>query len=209
MFSRPLSSNSLLRRRLVTGVALVAYLASTLGYPLPLPAAGPQDASVAFPCQGHACGCNSAAQCWDSCCCYSAAERLAWIAKHQATVPQSTLEALRSEAAVDDAPPACCQRDRALCTDCNDGSPCEHTDQDKPRAPADDAPAFTWVLGIQAQKCQGVSTLWIISGANLPLDIKPLWQFDWSPSGYVIEVPRSFTSPAHQPPVPPPWVCAA
>ena len=95
MFSRRmLSLSSLAGRRIVTGLALVAYVASTTGYPLPLPA-GDQDTSTPYPCQGHACGCQSAAQCWDNCCCYSPAERLAWIRSHDVALPATTVAALR------------------------------------------------------------------------------------------------------------------
>jgi hypothetical protein len=31
-----------------------------------------------FPCQDHACGCSSAADCFDGCCCFSPAELAAW-----------------------------------------------------------------------------------------------------------------------------------
>ncbi len=45
------------------------------------------------------------------------------------------------------------------------------------------AAARGWVLGIEARKCRGLSTEWVVSGASLPLEIQTLWEFDWTPVG--------------------------
>src|SRR5437016_1785557 len=63
-------------RRITAGLALAAYLVATIGFPIPAPAG--KDRSAPFPCQDHACGCRSAEQCWQHCCCFSHAEKLAW-----------------------------------------------------------------------------------------------------------------------------------
>src|SRR5712692_2979129 len=63
--------------RLCTGLAIVAYLVAAVG--LPLPALGDKDHnSQPYPCQDHPCGCSSAEQCWQHCCCFSPEERWAW-----------------------------------------------------------------------------------------------------------------------------------
>jgi hypothetical protein len=74
-----------LRRRLCAGITLVAYLLTALG--VPLPAATRKDADQPFPCQDHPCGCQTAEQCWASCCCFSPEERLAWAQTHNVTPP--------------------------------------------------------------------------------------------------------------------------
>jgi len=171
MFTRPFTSTATRARRLITGLALLAYVASIVGYPLPLPAAVRQDASVPFPCQGHACGCRSAAQCLDNCCCYTPAQRLAWARNNAVTLPPATMAALEEKAAAetsDRAGGSCCQRASGCC--------------DEPAAESAES-GLVWVSAIQAQKCQGLTTLWIVSGANLPLEIRPLWEFDWAPAG--------------------------
>jgi hypothetical protein len=43
---------------------------------------GTKDLRVPFPCQGRACGCRSAEQCYSSCCCFSAAERQQFASEH-------------------------------------------------------------------------------------------------------------------------------
>lgn len=48
--------------------------------PLPVPLGS-------FPCAGHACGCLTAEQCWDHCCCYSVAERVAWAEQQHVSAP--------------------------------------------------------------------------------------------------------------------------
>jgi hypothetical protein len=63
-------------RNLGVGLALVAYLAASLGFALPIPTRKPR--GQPFPCQDHACGCRSAEECWRHCCCFSPTERLAW-----------------------------------------------------------------------------------------------------------------------------------
>lgn len=46
-----------------------------------------------FPCQDHACGCSSAADCFDGCCCFSPAELAAWEAAQRGASACSPVEA--------------------------------------------------------------------------------------------------------------------
>ena len=64
--------------------ALLAYLAATVGLPLPPPPIV-KDGGKAFPCQGRACGCQTAEECWRHCCCTTPEERWAWAAEHNVT----------------------------------------------------------------------------------------------------------------------------
>jgi hypothetical protein len=63
---------------------------------------------------------------------------------------------------------------------------------------------FRWVLGIEARKCRGLSTLWVTSGACLPLEIPSLWEFDWRPQGQVEPPLVALASVTFSPAVPPP-----
>jgi hypothetical protein len=192
MLAHPFNSHTSRARRIITGLALLAYVLSVVGYPVPLPAAAPQDTSTPFPCQGHACGCHSAAQCYDNCCCYSPAQRLAWARKNGVTLPPATAAALASKAAeeAERTSGSCCHRAGGCC--------------DEPSAAAQTAGGFVWVHAIQAQKCQGLSTLWITSGANLPLVIRPLWEFQWVPAGETLLTDDAALVVSAQPDVPPP-----
>jgi len=44
----------------------------------PLPVLIAKDYSVPYPCQDRACGCQSADECWQSCCCFNDDEKIAW-----------------------------------------------------------------------------------------------------------------------------------
>lgn len=207
-------------RRFITALALVAYVASVVGYPLPLPASDQKrNDSIPYPCQGHACGCNSAAQCWESCCCYTPAERLAWVKRHGIELPASTLTALTTAAAnqTGHATKSCCRHEAgAEAKAANPASSCGACDEhdcDHERAPESVAEEsederrgiqVEWINAIAAQKCHGLTTMWLVSGANLPVEIRELWQFDWQPAGYVNVATDNPTSPAYEPLVPPP-----
>ena len=66
----PFSATS--RRR-----ALLAYWAAALGLPVPPPPVI-KDGGKQFMCQGQACGCQTAEECWRHCCCHTPEERWAW-----------------------------------------------------------------------------------------------------------------------------------
>src|ERR1700746_3683145 len=78
-FWRPLA------RRCVAGLALVAYLATSVG--IPLPVAGGKERGQPYPCMDHPCGCATAEQCWRHCCCFTPEEKFAWAAAHGVTPP--------------------------------------------------------------------------------------------------------------------------
>lgn len=75
-----------MRRRLTAAGALLAYLAATVGLPLP-PSPIVKDGGKAFPCQGRACGCQTAEECWRHCCCTTPEERWVWAAEHHVQPP--------------------------------------------------------------------------------------------------------------------------
>ncbi len=183
MFGRSLLSfASPRRRRLFAALALVAYVASVVGFPLPLPAVS-QDTSTPYPCQDHACGCLSAEQCWESCCCFSPAERLAWAREHGVRIPAAALARL-VDAARDEqqATKTCCHRSDACSHDCHDAK--SGRSSAKPTKNA--RHGVRWLSGLQAQKCQGLTTLWLVSGANLPVEIRSLWEFDWTAVDHLV-----------------------
>jgi hypothetical protein len=201
-------------RRPMTVVALLAYLASVWGYPLPR--AGSADASTPFPCQHHHCGCHSAQQCWQSCCCFSLQERVAWARKHNVAVPanvQLASAADRDEhvAATDHEEKSCCKKHDHEAPDlCRQRTAARGEEAKCSQCPTPSGDqGVIWVLGIEARKCQGLSTSWIASGASLPLEILPLWEFDWIPAGHVVTASESSRSLSFDPPVPPPRAQAA
>jgi hypothetical protein len=147
--------------KLVVGLALVSFFVSTMG--MPLPATRFKDT---FPCQDHACGCGSAEQCWQHCCCFTVQERWAWARDH-AIAPPSYAELLPSqEASPENGTPVRC---------------CHHHGFHRP------ASGFqgTKVFGFSALHCQGLATLW--SGAALAVPPPPVspWRPSLLPIGWV------------------------
>lgn len=59
---------------------------------VPLPVIRQKQTSSPFPCQDSPCGCNTAAQCWDRCCCHSDSAKLAWAEKNGVTPPAFLVE---------------------------------------------------------------------------------------------------------------------
>jgi hypothetical protein len=200
-------------RHFLVGLCVIAHLAATVGFPLPQPTeieAGSQP----FPCQHHHCGCRSADHCWRSCCCMSTQEKLAWAEKNGVSPPEYVLAAAKAEAAeavaaAESETPSCCSHVAVKRSSC-----CAATHADTPKqccSAATEKKAkrstgrVAWVLGIHAQKCQGISTQWIILGAVLPPpppqqapvdSAPPLW---WSDSTVC-----QWQTVSKQPDVPPP-----
>jgi hypothetical protein len=73
-------------KRLTAAVALVAYLATSSGLPLPV-AAAQKDRSRPYPCMDDPWGCTSPEECWRNCQHHTAAERWAWADAHNVRPP--------------------------------------------------------------------------------------------------------------------------
>jgi hypothetical protein len=178
------------RRRTITGVALIAYLATAVGYPLPAASAGRKDFSQPFPCQGHVCGCQSAEECWSACCCLTPEERWAWARAHgvqppeyaekPATTPGWRTVRLRDQAeARNHSCGSCCDRDHPSRGSCCSKSAAHVT---RPTCcsrskPEDDSQSGStalarhsggWVPGVSALRCKGLSLLWVDGGVVVP-----------------------------------------
>ncbi len=198
------------QRRSVALAALVAYLLSTFGVPLPVSAT--KLGGGAYPCQRHACGCRSASECWDHCCCYSPREKLAWAHAHHVEPPARLAAQLRADSSRE----AHCHEHAAPAQLADDDGHdheaphqakacCEHRKSGQ-LAHAEARGGVTFVPGINARKCRALADMWCATGAVLPPPEAIQWRFQWN----VVEwlAPRSaldrplFLSP----PVPPPRV---
>jgi hypothetical protein len=198
------------RRRMTVIVALCAYLFTAVGMPMPVYRAQQETSGAAYPCQHHACGCPSADQCWKQCCCYTPREKLAWAREHGVEAPAFLVAEVAAEEARDmvvahsaDKAPAkrsCCAHHPA--GPAHDHS-CEHGCAHEEH---EDAPSLevTFVSGVMAQKCQGLSTLWTVSGATLPPPRNIIWQFQWDVVEWLACDATLDNSLDSSPPVPPP-----
>ena len=174
----------LLRQRISAAVAVCAYLAAAIGFPLPSIPSLRKDTSKPYPCMDHECGCQSAEECWAHCCCFTPEERWAWAEAHNVQPPEyaerpTAQESLSATACCDSEPEergACCSAHHHETASC-----CQHHDTASERracCSAEDAKAATdakpasdqtigvrWVLGMSAQRCRGLTMLWVNSGA--------------------------------------------
>jgi hypothetical protein len=144
MPSRRIFSWRSIRRRLTAAGAVLAYLAATIGLPL-LPPPIVKDGGKAFPCQGRACGCQTAEECWRHCCCTTPEERWAWAAEHNVQPPEY------AEKPANDGWRPAPIRERAAAESC---ACCKG----KP------SPLVRWGLTASALRCQGLSTQWVTTG---------------------------------------------
>jgi hypothetical protein len=149
-------------RRLIAVGALFAYLAAVNGLPLPPPVVI-KDGGKPFPCQGHACGCQTAEECWRHCCCHTPEERWAWAkenhiqppdyaekpaAKEWRTTPIREQSESRQTAS---SSCPCCHGDGASAT-CRSA-----TSHQSPTIPLG---AST----VSPLRCQGLTTQWVTTG---------------------------------------------
>jgi hypothetical protein len=206
-----------LRHRLWVAVSLLAYLAASLGFPLPAPARHHKADGQPFPCQDNPCGCQTAEQCWTHCCCLTPEQHWEWARQHHVEPPpyatrpasegwRNTPRRVREAAA---APETTC----AGCAECaarpcceGQGDCCQKTAEPAKDVPPPDEGKFRWALGVSALRCQGYASLWVGGGAVLPAPPRPAWAPGLLPVAWALPTdlvaPRVFTAPPTPPPRP-------
>jgi len=104
----------------------------------------------------------------------STQEKLAWAKQHGVTPPEYVLAAAESDDSAGE-PTSCCASkqsppDSTCCSSAaqDDREETTHTACASSPATQNSPRQLGWIPGIQAQKCQGVSLLWLASGAVLP-----------------------------------------
>ena len=109
-----------------------------------------KDLSEPFPCQHRACGCRSASQCWKRCCCFSAAQKLAWARINQVRLPDSVVASAKAEE-----PPQKPQSS-GCCHKASSGK--KGTAAPAPETKTQDSTIY--VVAMLAQQCQGHHWYW-------------------------------------------------
>lgn len=217
-FTRP-AFRKALRHRLGAAVACLAYLLATL--PLPLPASLHKDVSQPFPCQDHPCGCQTAEQCWRQCCCFTPEQRWAW-ARAQSVEPPAYAEkpaapvntvaslgwnTIKQRDRAEPAPPAsCCKRGQARenCYRTSARSSCCKDTPNRPTTKPVKGTNLRWGAAIAAWQCRGLPTLWVSSGAVLPVPPPVSWSPDNPPPTPVALRDDAACEVPLDPPAPPP-----
>jgi hypothetical protein len=85
-----------LGRRCASGSLLAMYVLAAAGVPLPAGNMSLKSGEM-FPCMNCPCGCNSAEQCWRSCCCHTLAERMDWAREHGVRPPDYAIDEARRQ----------------------------------------------------------------------------------------------------------------
>jgi len=172
------------RPKLAAGLILVAYLVASVG--LPVPALAHKNVDIPFPCQDNPCGCQSAEQCWTSCCCYSVEEHWSWARTHGVEPPAYAVRP------ADDGWDTKPQREQ------EEGTTCECCTKKCESEPA--RPNRTqWVIGAAALRCQGGSQFGM-AAPSLPAPPVVLWE---PPLGLAARIPQVDELPSFQPSNPP------
>ncbi|MFM7075065.1 MAG: hypothetical protein ACKO3G_03230 [Planctomycetaceae bacterium] len=191
--------------RTIVRLVTLAYLLVALGLPLPVgtvadvpgvvaPGGGiaagllaAKDRSRPFPCMNSPCGCGSAEQCFESCCCHTPAERLAWARRHGLGAAVTDALERRVAAAVIPAAPdagrpaggSCCSSaaasapaDAESCCDTGlaEATPGPAAAQGS-RDEASSAAPTVGVTGVTLRAmlaCQGLLTQWLSVSGSLP-----------------------------------------
>ena len=161
-----------------------------VGIPLPEPKVLRD--SVKFPCMDCPCGCHTATQCWDQCCCYTDSQKVAWARSHGVQPPDFLLA--RCALAAEDPSPTngCSTSARCSSPPCCSGGSCGKVSTEptccqakKSELPETcsgsvscEAPAqlrgTTVVLWRSVQRCKGINLLWnLLSHGWLPSEAMP------------------------------------
>lgn len=102
-----------LATKLLVWSLVMSVLLASLPIPIAVVSHDAAEDNTPYPCRDGKCGCKSAFQCWTSCCCHSAQERLDWAAKNGVVVPeygQHLKRIVAEQRASQSAKPACCQK---------------------------------------------------------------------------------------------------
>ncbi len=178
-------------------LALAGVLISSLGIAF-VPATR-LSSSQAFPCQGGHCGCSTAAQCWQSCCCTTVDERLAWAEANDVTPPAFLNDLLvDTKARPKPAEPMNCCSHEALQAG---GTESCAIDRDSEQS-------VDFILISELSRCRGLSKYIAIFGSAICEPLPDAPAFDLTPSFWLQTLDDSFESPLPTPPTPPPRLVA-
>ncbi|MEQ8854638.1 hypothetical protein [Gimesia sp.] len=213
MFTRLLLAKYHHARRWIGLFVLISIVSSLVPLPLSLSSPVEKDLSTPFPCQNRPCGCQSAKQCWKSCCCFTNREKIVWAKANRVEAPAYVAQAAKKESRETACSSgSCCSEKKQHAADlpvlnenhpgCCTSAKAVTTQSEKTAASnTDNGP----VIGLYAQKCQGQGTFW----NSLPWAIVPGLQAEvlvfapdiWNPF-YSVKAPEK----ALEPPTPPPRI---
>ena len=182
----------------LTVIVILGLLAGTVGFTV----APPVSARGQFPCDGHACGCQSAADCWTGCCCLSPAQRLEWAESNGVEPPAFLLKLVRGEATKQKVKRACCSKQppRSCCLKhlgdpASGGAKEQATHRSK---------STRWAGPVcQRSRCHGPGQWWVTGSQPLALPERPCSLFASVLAHSVALVETDYSRDAQSPPTRP------
>jgi len=179
------------RGRTGSWLALAGQFCALVG--LPLPAVNAKDLSKPFPCQHRRCGCMKAADCWQTCCCFSAGTRVAWAEEHGVVPPEELVaEAQHEESGIAEKKSCCAAKKPAAAQKLSTAQTKQTT---------------RWTLAIEMKHCQGKTGEEGGPVQSTPPAGPTCWHFQWLLVNTLtidVQTPVSLISP---PLLPPPRLC--
>jgi hypothetical protein len=193
-------------------LALMGYVAAVIGFPVPR--TSPKDHRQPFPCQDHPCGCQSAEQCWQDCCCFSREEHWAWAKAHHVEPPSYAVRPAAPGWKTVRLGDHTAAGERSSVSRCASQDTCQHcsstarksccSSRPEKSSPPQRPVRIAWMLGVTGLKCQGASTLWLSVGAALPPPTPLEWRDALLPVGWLRNRDGSALPLPLNPPDPPP-----
>jgi hypothetical protein len=189
--------------------SIVIFLVAAVGIPLPI--VTKKDRSVPFPCMDRACGCRSAAECKQHCCCFSNAEKVAWARQHghdpdtvaSCATPQDSADSTQGSCCATKNTPKSCPHCRT--TKLGRAGVSAQKDSLQKVSPQKDTHGIEVLISSFERRCQGGDNFWmVLSTAMIP----PPSVFLAIPDRVilVLGIPTlpAYSLEATGPPVPPP-----
>jgi hypothetical protein len=189
-------------RRANVALTIVAYAVASVGYPAPNPASAKWRGEP-FPCQDRPCGCLDAIQCWTSCRCTTAAERIVWARRNGVAIPAYArltatdylnADSLEQSGEQEDGQTGCCccKADATRGVDA-DAAPLGHS-------------AWRLIPSLAARQCRAQGDVWMTLAVVAPPGRPATVVFTESSIGWLDLTGETAPSRSIEPPMRPPRV---
>jgi len=201
------------RVRRITAMSMVVCYVLGQGF-VSIPVMSAKTDDTPYPCQNHACGCSSAAQCWKACCCFTREQKIAWAKANNVAVPyhllgEETMVAEKAKPTEDDG--MCCSKDDGDRGSCQKKTCCFHrsccskkTEKHLEGQQAADEKKSRTISVTDVLACRGLQMLWVLTPPTLPGDSEEV-HFTLSRSFEVLRWSDDvLSSVTRMPPIPPP-----
>jgi hypothetical protein len=168
-----------------------------------------RDCRQPYPCMDHACGCMSAQQCWESCCCFTNSEKVAWAEAQGVAIPDYVREAARAEVAEEIRKPApkksCCEEGAADCCCSSQSSKSCCDEEPHPTKSIAKKKSLGWLVILNTLQCRAPRPLGAFSSQpSVPITLESPATLEQPFTGLISSHSDTYLSVSSLPSVPPP-----